>query len=226
MTFGSPIPGDQAPTQPVRSSPVIPSAIVIDGDLARRRWRSSAPRALRSGLGLLNFGARYPKLLAHELAGDRRRRLHRLILRAPRAPQAAERSRRERRRADLRRQPREPARSRRAIASHVFVRADIRDGGDDSRAPAPSRHRRRGELRGREPRRSQHRLGRAVPRHQRGRHAAACWRRRAPPASAGSCRSRPTRSTDRWGRRARSRRRPRSRRAAPTRPARPRPITS
>src|SRR5579863_5615140 len=112
MTFGSPIPGDQAPTQPARSSPVKPSAMVIDLDLARRRWRSSGAQPLGSGLGLLNFGARYPKLLADELAGDRRRRLHRLRVRAPRAPQAAERPRRERRRADLRRQPREPARSR------------------------------------------------------------------------------------------------------------------
>ena len=71
------------------------------------------------------------------------------------------------------------------------------------------RHRDRGhgQLRGRKPRRSQHPVGRSPFSTPTSAERSGCSRRRAPQACGGSCRSRPTRSTDRWGRPARSRRR-------------------
>ena len=72
---------------------------------------------------------------------------------------------RQRRRADLRGQPREPARPRER-PGHVFVRADIRDA-DAMRELLSATHRGGGQLRRREPRRPQHPVGGAVPGHQR-----------------------------------------------------------
>ena len=87
---------------------------------------------------------------------------------------------------------------------HVFVRADIRDGAAMLRADAQARRRGGRELRRREPRRSQHHVGGAVPGHQRRRDAAAARGGARAPASAASCRCRPTRSTEPRARRARS----------------------
>ena len=82
-----------------------------------------------------------------------------------------ERPGRQRRRPDLRRQPREPARPRGRRAARVRARRHPRRRRDAGADAAP-RDRRGRQLRGREPRRPQHLSARAVPGHQRRRHAA------------------------------------------------------